>query len=1604
MLTANQSVILIVDDQPTNLKMLFSFLQDSGFKVLVAKSGKSALDKLKNILPDLILLDVMMPGIDGFETCQRLKESPETKDIPVIFITALSESIDKVQGLRFGAIDYITKPFQQEEVLARIENQLKLRKLQKQFEEQNKQLQQEINERREIEERLQLVIQAANDGFWDWNLESGDLYISPRCKEMLGYSDQELPNDFSSWEKLVFPEDRIATLKLAEDYNAGKVSRFESKQRLRHKNGSIVHILSKAIHLKDGDGKVSRMIGSHADITKITNTLEALRESEARFRGIFENAAIGIGLTLADGTLIAVNPTYEAFLGYSQAEIQTLNWAQITHPDDLATDIALTQEVIDGLRDSFQMEKRYIRKDGQIFWGYLTVSAVRNQAGEFQFTVAMIEDINDSKLREIALRDRERRFRAIFNNSFQFTSLLQPDGTLIEANETALNFAGIKQVDVAFRPFWETPWWTISPEIQNQLKEAIAAASRGEFVRYEVDIRGAGDRVATIDFSIKPVFDETGKVVLLIPEGRDITERKKAEERLRLLDSVAVNTNDAVMITEAEPLALPGPKIVYVNESFTRITGYSKEEVIGKTPRFLQGPKTDRNQLKKIRKELKNWQSVRVEVINYRKDGSEIWVEFEIVPVANETGLYTHWVSVQRDITERKQIEEELRKSEERWQLVIKGNNDGIWDLNLTTNQVFRSARYEQILGYQEGELGFDNEDWAQRIHPDDFERVIKANQDYLERKIPIYAAEYRQRCQDGSYKWVLSRAQAIWDETGTPVRMVGSTADISDRKQMEEALYKSEERFHLALTNSELGLWDWNIGTGEVYLDPQWKKMLGYEVEEIENSFSSWEQLIHPEDLPLAFAAINAHFENITPIYEVEFRMLSKSGEWKWILSRGKLTERDKFGKPWRMTGTHKDISDRKQATLEIAAAKEALERQINRVLLSERLTQEIRSSLQSEQIFQTAATQIGEAFNVDRSLIHIYIDSPYPQIPIVGEYKQAALESMWGIEIPVSGNLHAELLLSQDRAIASDNVYTDPLLEAMSFLCQQLGLKSMLVVRTSYQEKVNGAICLQQYDRFRHWTEDEIEVIESLGAQLGIAIAQANLLEQEKQQRRELATQNHALEKAKLDAEAANSAKTLFLSKMSHELRTPLNAILGFSQIMVRDESLTRNQLEYLNIINRSGQHLLDLINDILSMAKIEAGQVSLNESRFDLNGLLESLEAMLRMKAISKGLYLTFEKAENLPQYIQTDESKLRQVLINLLGNAIKFTQKGSVILRARGGSLARTVDPLIQDPNSQCLIPIAQSLITFEIEDTGPGISPEEIGTLFEPFVQTETGRKSMEGTGLGLPISQQFVRLMGGDISVSSTLSRGTIFTFDIQVGNATTADEKPQSSQSRVIGLEPDQPSCRILLVEDVLENRLLLLKLLENLGFEVREAINGQEGVAIWESWAPHLIFMDILMPIMNGYEATKQIKQTPKGQDTVIIALTASAFEEQREAILQAGCDDFIPKPFSEEELLEKIADYLGVRYLYEDRQAGDSTQSSVLVEQLTKESLKVMPEVWVTELHQCSLYADDELIHQLIDQIPLEYESLRRALKELLDNFRLDTLIELSEPEES
>ena len=474
------------------------------------------------------------------------------------------------------------------------------------------------------------------------------------------------------------------------------------------------------------------------------------------------------------------------------------------------------------------------------------------------------------------------------------------------------------------------------------------------------------------------------------------------------------------------------------------------------------------------------------------------------------------------------------------------------------------------------------------------------------------------------------------------------------------------------------------------------------------------------------------------------------------------------------------------------------------------------------------------------------------------------------------------------------------------------------------------------------------------------------------------ELQIAKEQAEKSQKTAELANKAKSTFLANMSHELRTPLNAILGFTQIMQRDQTSTRKQLENLSIINRSSEHLLSLINDVLDMSKIEAGQTTLNSHSFDLELLLYTTEEMLEFQADAKGLQLLFDKHPSLPKYIRTDERKLRQVLINLLNNALKFTTEGGVTLRVK--------------PNSTNM-----NNLFFEIEDTGAGIAPEELDTLFEAFTQTETGRNSEEGTGLGLPISRKFIKLMGGDIAVNSRLGVGTVFKFDIVAESALEEELQPQKQAKQVVGLEPNQPSYRILVVDDRWENRQIVLQLLQPIGFEVKEAVNGKEAIDVWEQWQPHLIWMDMRMPVMNGYEATKHIKSQLKGQATYIIALTASTFEEEKAIVLSAGCDDFVRKPFREAVLFDTMAQYLNVKYIYAENQNLEAINTNF---DLKPAALEVMPSNWLTQLQQAASELDEDVIFELLAQIPDEHTLLAQTLQNKVSDFDFEDIVDLVE----
>jgi PAS domain S-box-containing protein len=2320
--------ILVVDDQPSNLRCLSNILTQRGYKVQRAISGQLALNAAKSSPPDLILLDIIMPEMTGFEVCKRLKANEQTRDIPVIFLSVLDEATDKVKAFKVGGVDYITKPFQVEEVLARIENHLEIQILQKQLELKNQVLQEEIlirnaaqAELQETKDSLELVLCASNDGFWEWNLQTGEVYFSPRWKEMLGYEEDEIYDQFSSWEQLIFAEDKIAALNLIEAYNSGGVKEFTTTQRFYHKNGSTVHILVRAIHLKDESGQVVRMIFSHTDVSELVKTSEALAQSKSLLASVLDSSQEGIAAlasvrnnqgNIVDFKFLLVNPSAEkivrikaeklierylleklpwteetglfddyvrvvetgeifsrevhynfegiqawfhvvavklgdglavtfcditqkkqdqqelliarerleyllssnpsviysckttdnygttfvsknvtALLGYEPGEILESDnfWGSHMHPEDKErvwaempqlmaqgyhageyrflhkdgtyrwiydaiklvrdaagnpieiigslSDITERKQIEQALQESqrfiqklseanpnilyvydlieqqnvyinreideildytpedlkqmgtdvvqtlmhpedlarfreylkqfetgkdgdiFEFEYRMRHKNGEYFWffsrdtlfartadgkpkqilGAATNITQRKQAeaqlrqqkellqtifdnipvmlmlydpagnmlltnrhlelvlgwswaelanrnllvecyqnreyrarvvefmeaatGKWQdfktttrdgrvidtcwanimlsdgncigigqditerkqaeealriseerfqlaieasglglwdwhintgivyyspewktmlgYAVEEIEDryqswerlvhpedlptalaaleanwqrrslcyevefrmtskegewkwiisrgrvterdemgnpvrmtgthkdISDRKQIQSALQESERKFRAIFNNTFQFTGLLTPDGTLIEANQTALDFCGIESRDAVGRPYWETRWWTVGKEdkesggrgdaeirddkqrggrgdaesrddkqrggrgdaeiredakrgrqargssenvpasprppvpasssltpTQQQLRDAIALAANGEFVRYEVDIRGAGKTIATIDFSLKPVLDDAGNVVLLIPEGRDISDKKR-DERVKTALINCLEQSEArlsqIVTTISEGLIVQddNDRILFVNGAGLTLFGRSYEEVLHTS----LGLPITLDELTEI------------EII---RPCSEIIVA-EMRALRITWDHKAAYLITLRDITARKQAEIALQQSEARLQKLADNVPGMLYEFLLhpdgSYNFAYVSSGCKEINELEPQQLIENPELAFQLSHPDDRQKLHESIATSA-RTLEPWFWEGLISTPSGKQKWIQGAAKPEPCDNGD-ILWHGVLIDTSDRKAADEALRQSEARLQ-KLTASVPGLiYEFMLhpdgsycftyvssGCREIYeLEPQ---------QLLENVALGFEQ-VHPNDRESLMAAIAYSAQTLAP-FTWEGRLIYPSGQIKWVQATsrperlpGSQTEPgsqaqsgNEGGIIWH--GVMIDVSDRKfnealllesqqriaflvqqtpiaviewnndgkiiawnSAAAEIFGYSQteaigqnlidlltpsSLQQQINLATpdllyqrgatcsISENITKDgriaicewyntalidesgnaiggasmavditerqqaqealresaereraiakaierMRQSLDIETIFRATTEELRQVVGSDRVIIYRFNNDwsgnfvaesigsgwvPVVQLdPEHPDFTQAVLESprcivkLWDspdnlVEDTYLQRTGGGIYNQGEKYLCVSDIYQAGFSNCYIELLETFQAKAYITVPIFCGNKLWGLLATYQNTGPRLWSAAEINIVVQIGNQLGVALQQAELLTQ--------------LKLAKEAADAANKAKSQFLARMSHELRTPLNAILGFSQLLARSDSLEQGEREHLAIINRSGEHLLDLINDILSMSKIEAGQIALNENCFDLYRLLTAIEDMFQLKAKSKGLELKFERATQVPQYVKTDESKLRQVLINLLGNAIKFTTSGSVKLLLK--TAQEQVTP-VPEENIDSNAPLHSDRVTlwFNVEDTGPGIAPEELSTIFKPFVQSQIGRQSMEGTGLGLPISQQFVKLMGGEIGVTSQQGIGSTFTFNIQATVLSEAPESTLSDPRRVIGLEPNQPKYRILVVEDVLANRQLLLELLAPLGFEVREAENGQQGLAVWENWQPNLILMDMEMPVMDGYTATGEIKRHPKAKNTKIIALTASAFEEQRLAILNAGCDDFICKPFQEEILFEKMAQHLGVLYVYqENRSLASNGRFSAQSQSLTSEDLSCMPRNWIVALHQAALEIDDQQIIELLQQIPATLSNITKALTYLVDNFRMDIIIELTQP---
>jgi PAS domain S-box-containing protein len=701
---------------------------------------------------------------------------------------------------------------------------------------------------------------------------------------------------------------------------------------------------------------------------------------------------------------------------------------------------------------------------------------------------------------------------------------------------------------------------------------------------------------------------------------------------------------------------------------------------------------------------------------------------------------------------------------------------------------------------------------------------------------------------------------------------------DISIRKKAEKALEESEkklkrnaERLELALTGSHSGLWDWNITTGEVFVNERWCTMLGYRLEEIKPHISSWEKLVHPDDMPMIRKALAQHLAGKISLYKTEHRMKTKTGEWKWILDTGKVIQRDQEGKPVRAVGTHIDITEKKryefilQQNLEQQELLSEISLESNRLedfdIRMNRILSKIGENTQVSRVYIFEDNESGKA----TSNTYEWCNSGI--IPQKEELQNVPYEMLPSFKT----------LLKEKGFLYSENIQDLP--QDIRAILEPQNIKSIVIYPLWVKGQIFGFIGFDECTKEKHWNKTELELLRTISGVI------ANTFERK------------VMEKSIIDernkANRANQAKSEFLANMSHEIRTPLNAILGFSDSLLQ-ETEDRQHQKVLSSILSSGRLLLSLINDILDLSKIESGRLEISPHPTNLREILEEIRLLFIEKARKKGIELHNEIPAIFPETLRLDELRIKQVIFNLLSNAIKFTHKGYVSVRLN-----------YQETEEN------KGILTIEVSDTGIGIPEKDQAKIFKSFVQqsSETNRL-YQGSGLGLAISKRLINKMNGTIHVKSIEGKGS--TFSVILNDVEPTLHRPLKNGPKDEDFEYQFDQSSVMVVDDVDTNVEMAERLLRKTNIQFFSARDGNMALEILKHRQPDILLLDIRMPGLSGYEVAEKIKRNPATSSIPIIAFTASVFSMNK---IESSpyFDGFLFKPVRRIELFQELAKFL-------------------------------------------------------------------------------------------
>ncbi|MDZ8187158.1 MAG: PAS domain S-box protein [Nostoc sp. ChiSLP02] len=935
--------------------------------------------------------------------------------------------------------------------------------------------------------------------------------------------------------------------------------------------------------------------------------------------------------------------------------------------------------------------------------------------------------------------------------------------------------------------------------------------------------------------------------------------------------------------------------------------------------------------------------------------GTIEWIGWSIRPWYMADGEIGGIMMFSENITQRKQTEITLQEREEQFRLTFEQAAIGICHVSLDGHWVLVNQRFCEIVGYEREELlALTFQDIT---HPEDLETDFSYVQQLLQGIITRYSIEKRYIHKNGSIIWIALDVSLLRLASGEPVYFISTIQDIGDRKQAEIALQQSEERYRSLIAATSQIVWTADT-QGRSPDMPTMRAYTGLTESEVINL--GWLNAIHPDDRQKTTQVWMQAVETRS-LYEVEYRIRGADGNYRYFQGRGvPVLNGDGSIREW--VGTCTDIHESKEAE-EALQESNTLLRSIlestpdfivvkdldgRHVALNSNLAKFFGKPIEEiigKDDFELLSPEVASAMMAkDRQIMTAGIAETYEEDVHNGEIRGTYLttKAPWrdthgnilgiiAITRNISDRKQAELALqrSEERfrslieatsqivwstdaegAFVTDQpqwrAFTGQTAEELS----GLGWLNMihpedkahtnevwsaaLSKRTVYQAELR----IQRHDgEYRYFSARGVPMLDVDGSVREWVGANTDITDRKQAE--------IALAKAKEAAEAASYAKSEFLANMSHELRTPLNGILGYAQILQRSKNLDEEARSRIDVIYQCGSHLLTLINDILDLSKIEAQKTELMPTDFHFPAFLQGVAEMCRIRAELKNINFQYQLASELPIGIRADEKRLRQVLINLLSNAIKFTDTGSVTFTISYGS---------------------EEKIRFEIRDTGIGIAQDKLEAIFQPFEQAGDSRRQTEGTGLGLAISQKIVELMGSTIHVQSEIGVGSIFWFDV---NLPVADEWVKTSQAddkgQIIGIKDCRP--KVLVVDDKWANRSVVANLLTPIGFEIAEALNGEEGWQKVQEFQPNLVITDLLMPELDGFGLIKRIRESDTFKDIAIIVSSASVFESDRDRSLEVGGDEFLPKPLQAMDLFQKLRKLLNLEWLYEQQDLSQS-----------------------------------------------------------------------------